>query len=372
MTISLHTLEAWVGDVQLGVISGSITADEGWAPYIQATIETPLDYDLLGILDPRTNARIKLYQTQSYGISEKLSELSVTFGGGTIANVTAAWTGDTLADISEAYFTPYNQSGVNFNYRKGYDLALRSRTINVENSIMSFELATNEAQLQDYALVETIPYTPTFFNIRSITSYVLNLIGQNLQPGATDGTVDTEAAVWLPGQSAWDYLEPLVQSLGFRLYCDGKGNWYLVEDDFTNPGTFALDATETITNASDNISRDSNLWFDAVVVTYEWVDGSGNTQLAYDIASVEGFTKVLNVKYETAYPGPGAAGRILSRTLEHGRVDDIKAVSDYRIEPSTACTIDLPGFTTLDGYISAVTWNHPDDQMTIKTRTPEV
>lgn len=372
MTISLHTLEAWVGDIQLGVIRGSITADEGWAPYIQATIETPLDYSLLATLDPRSKSRIKLYQTQSYGISEHLSVLSATFGGGTIATVTAAWTGDTLADISEAYFAPYNQSGVNYNYRKGYDLALRSRTINVENSTMTFDMATNEALLQDYALVNTIAYTPTFFNIRSITAYVLNLIGQNLQPGTTDGTVDPDSAIWLPGQSAWDYLEPLVQSLGFRLFCDEKGNWYLVQDSFTNPGTFALDATKTITSATDNISRDSNLWFDAVVVTYEWVDGSGATQLNYDIASVEGFSKVLNVTYQTAYPGPGAAARILSRTQEHGRVDDIQAVSDYRIEPSTACTIALPGFTTLAAYISAVTWNHPDDEMTIKTRTPEV
>lgn len=368
MTISAHTIEAYIGTTVLPIIDASITLDEGWSPYVQASLTTPFNASLLTALDPRNTVRVKIYVQQSYGVSELLSALSATFGSGTIATVTAAWTGDTLADISEAYFTPYNVSGVNYNYRRSFDLTLRARSIDPANSTITLELSSDEALLQDYALVSTIPYVPTFFNVREIVSETLNRIGRVLTPGAADGTIAPDAAEWLPGQTAWEYLQPLVQSVGLRLYADEKRRFYLIPDLTTNPGLVELEATDTIKNASDTISRDDDLWFDAVVITYKWVNSLGETELAYDIAANDPFSKVVHFEYETAYPGAGAAQAILDRAQNRGRTNDVQAVSDYRVTPSTACTITLTDLPLQAGYVSAVTWNYPNDEMTVKTR----
>lgn len=368
MTISLHSFEALVGNTVIPVKDASITIDETWSPYVQASFTAPLEPALLSSLDPRNKARVKFYVNQYYGESEKLSVLSATFGGGKVLNVTAAWTGDQLADVSEAYFTPYNQSGVNYNYRRGFDLTLRSRNIDIKSNEMRFEVSSDEALLQDFALVDDIPYTPTFFNVRSIVSYVLNQIGDVLQPGVIDGTVTADSAIWEPGQTAWDYLSPLLSATGLRLYNDEKRRWYLIDDTYTVPGTVTLEATGTITEATDTISRDANEWYDAVVITYTFVNDLGETIKAYDSAFIEGYSKVLHLEYDTAYPGPGAAQRILDRVTTRGRVNSVEAVSDYRVTPAQAYTLELTGFPIQDGFISAVQWNYPEDQMKITTR----
>lgn len=368
MTISLHTIEALVGNTVIPVKDASITIDESWSPYVQASFTAPLENSLLALLDPRNKARVKFFVNQYYGDSEKLSVLSSTFGGGKILNITAAWTGDTLADVSEAYFTPYNTSGVNYNYRRGFDLTLRSRNINIKANEMSFQVSSDEALLQDFALVDNLPYTPTFLNVRSIASYVLNQIGSVLQPGTLDGTVESDSAIWEPGQTAWDYLSPLLSATGLRLYSDEKRRWYLIDDTYTVPGVITLESSGTITEASDVISRDDNEWFDAVVITYTFVNELGETIKAYDHAAVEGYSKVLHLDYDTAYPGAGAAQRILDRTILRGRVNEIQAVSDYRVTTSQAFTLELTGFPIQEGFISAVQWNYPADEMSITTR----
>lgn len=369
MTISLHTVEAWVSEVTVPVISTSITMDESWSPYIQGTITTPFDATLLNSLDPRTGGRIRIYATQTYGLSELVSVLSDAFGTHTVATVTAAWNGDTVADISESYFTPFNSSGVNYNYRRRFDLAIRARTIDPASETITLEVSSDEALLQDYALVNTVPYVPTFFNVRTIVAYVLNLIGRSLVPGAADGTVAADAVRWEPGQTAWDYIQPLIQSAGLRLYSDESRRWYLIERGATNPGLVALEATGTITGASDSISRNDDLWFDAVVITYKWVNDLGVTVIDYDVAAADPFSKVVHFEYDTAYPGAGAAQLILDRATSRGRVNTVNAVSDYRVLPATACTVSLTGLPTQSGYVSAVTWNYPDDEMSVKTRT---
>lgn len=370
MTVSLHNIEAYINSTTaLSVISASITIDEGWAPYCQATLEIPFDESILPALDPRSGVRIKIYATQTYGVSELVNSLTTTFGGGTLASITSVWNGDLVSDVSAAYFTPFNTSGINHNYRRSFDLTLRSRTIDAANSVITLDIASDEALLQDYALVATIPYVPTFFDVRTITSKVLNRIGSVLTPGTTNGTIASDAATWLPGQTAWEYLQPLIQSVGLRLYADENRNWYLVTSGSITPGLVELDATDTIVGASDSISRDDNLWFDAVVITYRWTNSLGETVIAYDTAANDPFSKVVHFEYETAYPGPGGAAAILARAQTRGRTNNVSAISDYRVSPTTACTISLPSLPLQTGTISAVTWNYPSDEMTVKTRT---
>lgn len=412
MTISLHDIEAWVGTQKLDVIDASISMDESWSPYVQGQIQTVLNEDLLDDLDPRTGGRIHIYVSQAYGLSDKLSELTAAYSGDTIADVTAEWTGQTLADISATYFHPFNASfsnklstlsstyggmtiaeitanwdgltvadiserywrsypsGIYNNYRRGFDLTIRSRETNIVDGTLTMQLSSDEALLQDYALVSSLNFSPSSLQLRNIIKEVIANIGGYLVDGANDATVDASAALWAPGQNAWDYLEPLVQKAGFRLYCDERRNWFLVDDTFTQPGIVELFSQGTITNTSDNISRDNDEWFDAVVVKYVWTDLSGATIETYDTAAVEGFKKVKLIEIQSNYPGAGAAQRILDRAIARGRQLDVTAVSNYNVTPSTECDIYIVGYPTENVVVQAVTWNYPGDTMTIKTRQP--
>lgn len=412
MTISAHTIEAWVGETQLGVIDASITLDETWSPYCQASITIPLDKSLFGSIDPRTGARVRIYVNQSYGVSDKLSALTATYSGQQISDITAVWTGQTIGDLSAWYFAPYNASGSNTfatlsslygggtigdlttawsglyfwevselysrsypsgiynNYRRGFDLTVRSRRVDINNDTISLQLASDEALLQDYALVQNINFSPATTDLRTIIEGVLARIGDGLAAGTTTHTVSTDASIWPPGQNAWDYLQPMLQEGGLRLFCDERRNWFLVEDTFVQPGLVELFGNETITAASEDIERDNDDWFDAVVLKYTWVNPSGVTVISYDTASTVGFQKVKTFEYDTLYPGAGAAQRILDRALSRGIKKDVSSVSNYRVTPSTACTIYITGYPTENGLVRSVSWNFPGDVMTVNTRQP--
>ena len=411
MTVSHYTLDAWVGATQLSILTGTLTLDESWAPYAQATLELPFDAALLTKLDPRSKTRLSISATQNYGTSKTLTTLSTLFTTKTIAAATTAWAPYSLGKISAAYFSPYNIAGssklskfsslygglsvasmstaygggyvntissayftnypalINSNYRRSFDLTLRSRTIDVAAATMTLELASDEALLQDFGLVSSLPFAPGILDLRTIVQGILAQVGDYLVDGTTTAVVPTDSATWAPGVSAWDYLQPLVQAAGLRLFCDEKRNWYLVTASYVSAGTIDLREAGTMTAATDSISRDDDLWADAVVITYTWTDALGATQLAYDTASVTGYSKVKHITKERPYPGAGAAAALLARTTARGRASEVSALSNYQTTPGQACTIVLNSFTTQAAYISSVTWAHPGDEMTIKTRT---
>jgi len=369
-TVSSHNVTAFLGSTELSVERAVITLDESWAPYAQATLDIAIpDSETLEALDPRIDVRIQLYLTLDYGTSEPLATLTDQYGGtDTIAGLTTAWGGLFLYEITAQYYKPFNNFGVRDGVRRVFDLTLRSRRIEHGTSKVTLELSSDEALLQDYALVATSSQTASSSSVRSTVENVLALIGRKLRPGTLDDTYDTDAGIWEPGQTGWDYLQPIVQSAGFRLYCDEKRNWYLVEDQAEVPGSITLSATGTLTRGDDVISRDSEDWYDAVVCKYEYVDGTGNTIIEYDDASTTGFSKVLTLTFDTAKPSAGQAARILQRAQGRGRVNDVTAISDYRATPGITASISLPDTDTQIGNVSAVTWNFPDDEMDIKTR----
>jgi hypothetical protein len=410
MTISQHGIEAWAGTQRLNIISANIALDEGWAPYAQATLELPLDLQLLSALDPRIKPRVAVYVSQRYGVSDPLRYLSTRFLGKKVSDATTAFGSSTVGAISSYYFAPYNASGskglstlsslysgqrlsafsaarsgdrlseissdyfstypslINSNNGRRLDLTLRTRSIDINAATMTLELSSDEALLQDLALVSMLPFAPGILDLRLIVQGILARIGDYLNDGNTTATIPADAAIWLPGVSAWNYLQPLIQAAGLRLYCDERRNWHLVDATYIVPGSVDLRSINTITAAADTISRDENLWYDAVVITYTSINDLGETVIDYDTAAVDGYSKVFALAYDTVYPGPGAAAAVLARALTRGRLTEVTAVSSYSVTPGQAATIVLDAFPNQDAFVSAVAWSFPGDEMTVSTR----
>lgn len=369
MTVSAHNIKAYFGETELSVISAEFTLDESWSPYAQGSIEIALPEDtIVDALDPRNDISLNIELEEIFGVYKQLDTLTETFGGGTIADITTAWTGLPLSAISIRYYEQYNSYGFREAVRRSLTLVVRERVVNYVTKTLNMSLASGESLLQDYAHVSNTSYTVPTTNTRTAVGIVLGLIGATLQPGTATSTFDADAGIWEPGQTAWDFIQPIVEAGSLRLFCDEIGQWYLVEDDYNVPGSVNLSYLATVTNASDTISRDSEEWYDAVVIKYEYVDGSGNTIIAYDSASTVGFSKVLTLTYDTAYPGAGAAARILARAQGRGRVNDIRAISNYSATPGMSCSITMPNVDTQVGNVAAVSWSYPADEMTVKTR----
>lgn len=368
MTVSRHDITATIGGNDIPIIDAAITLDESWAPYAQASITAPLLEDAISdLLDPRVSPHVSITVTKSYGLADKLSTLSSQYGTEDISALTAVWDGLTVRDFSNDYYREYNPFGLRSAETRTFSLAVRERTINYLNAEMSLTLSSDEGLLQDFALVTNTNYTSPSTSVRTITQYVLDLIGADLETGTADATIPADAAVWEPGVSAWDFLEPLVQAGSLRLFCDEKRKWYLVEDNYNVTGSVNLSYLETLTEATDKISRDNVEWYDAVVIKYEYVDDTGATIVNYDSAGAPG-TKVLTLTYNSAYPGPGAALRVLQRAEGRGRVNSISAVSDYTVTPGVSCSLTMPNTDTQIGNVAAVNWSLPGDQMNITTR----
>jgi len=371
-TTSYEVNTVWVPDlvwidtsVPLVVIDASVDLDESWSPYAQARLTCAIPpLASLDAIDPRLGRRIRIRLQQTFGDSEPLSALSAAWAGTTLATQTAALADTFLNGLSATYGHPYNAFGTRASTRRSLDLVLRSREVDHANGTMYLTAASDESLLQDYGLVATTATSAGPTSVRTICAWVLGKVGLVLYPGTADGTVTD--STWLPGVSAWDYLRPLVDAVGLRLWCDDRRNFYLADPIDGTSGGLSISA-KYATQATDVIDMERD-WYDAVVITYSWRDAAGNDQTAYDTASAAGYSKVLALTYDRPYPGRGAAAAMLSRTLGRGRQQALEAVSDYSAAPGMAITVTLPNTPIQTGLLSAVSWQVPGDEMRLTPR----
>lgn len=373
MTITRHTLTARVpGFDLLPNVTGRITLDEGWSPYCQASLTLALPSDaLLDALDPRSSTppRVYLVASLAYGDGDTFADLTTQYGGLTFANLTTLYSGSTFADLTSEHTRPYNPFGTVVGQRRTFNLGVRSRRVDRQAAEVYVELASDEALLQDYALVSGSVVNPPSLTVRSAVETALSYAntGGSLTAGEGTAAIDADAAEWKPGVTAWDYVQPLVQQAGLRLWCDENRDWHLTTPTISSEGALSLSGTGTITKAEETISRDEG-WWDAVVITYEWVDGTGATQYAYDTAGDVTATKVLSLTYKRPDPGTGAAAALLTRTSRRGRKFDTEAISNYEASPGQSVSLTETGVAIQSGAVSSIEWRFPDAEMTVGTR----
>ena len=389
--ISKHTIEAAIplpeDSVPLNVLDAEVTLDESWSPYAQARLTCAIPpLGSLDDIDPRLGRRVRIRLQQTFGESEPISVLTTAWSwpglypgpdlfmpfypepaAGVrfkLADLTTVLADTFLNGLSATYGQPYNAFGTRASTRRSLDLVLRSREVDHATGTMRLAAASDEALLQDYGLVATTATSAGSSSVRAICAWVLAKVGLVLYPGSADGTVTD--STWSPGQNAWDYLRPLVDAVGLRLWCDDRRNFYLTEPIDGTAGGLSISA-KYATTATDALDRERD-WYDAVVITYRWRDAAGNDQTAYDTAAVAGYSKVLALTYDRPYPGPGAAAAMLSRVSGRGRQQTLGAVNDYSVAPGMALTITLPNAPIQTGLLAAVTWQVPGDEMRLTTR----
>lgn len=367
MTLSGLHVQARAGGVLLPADEVEVTLDESRVPFAAARLTMPYTVALADLLDPRASAvpRVLLDLAQRFSGSQPVSVLP-----GSVADLTARYGGSVSAvtyDLGEAW----NAGGFRRTRRHAFDLGVRSRRIDHLAGTLTVELASDEALLTDSGLLSATALSPAGLTVRDAVQLVLDRVAPGAALVTSEGaqTIAADAAVWAPGVSGWDYLSPLTASANLRLWCDEHRVWRLAApESIIAPGQATLAATGTVTGASDTVDRNDDLWADAVVVTYTWTDASGVRHVAYDVAGPGDASRVLHIERATPWPRAGEAAARLRKLRGRGRVLSIDAVADPEVVPAQAASLSVPGTPVQTGWVQAVTWQLPADEMTVTTR----
>lgn len=129
---------------EYGITEGSVKLDAGAVPYARASVTLPLlDDATLDYLDPRDG------------------DIRCPITGG---------------DLSGA--------------ERVFNLGLRSRTVDHQAKTVRMDLASDEALLQDYSVLDTDKGARAYqSSLRAVVNYVLGKIGAALEPGSDDANV---------------------------------------------------------------------------------------------------------------------------------------------------------------------------------------
>jgi hypothetical protein len=284
----------------------------------------------------------------------------------TLADATTRFPGLPLTYLSGLFGRPYNSFGMRATVSRRLDLGVRDLVFNHAQGTVNIKLASDEARLMDLSLLQTEPLAPAGATVRAAVEMVLAYIGAVITPGTEDGPIESDAIYWQPGQSAWDYISPLVNSAGLRLYCNENGRWHLTQPLAPVEGALTFNET-TMLEFEDQITRNED-WFDSVVVVYKWRDSSNVERTRYDIAREANATSTYTVEYNRPWPGDGAAAAILKRGRGRGRVEAVTAVSNYGATPGQTLLVTTSGRPIQTGLVTRVQWSMGTDTMQVRSR----
>ena len=374
---------------------GNVTLDESWAPYVQGSVTVPMPASL-SAFDPRLSPapRVTIVAQQDFTDADLTSAFSAQFGALTTAALTAAYGAGLTSAITAVRNRPWTAGVTRRQELRTFDLTIRHRERGPENTLV-LTLSSDEALLQDFAPLLGPPFNdeggfgagvvPALM-LSDVVAQVIALFGGTLVSTTVDralteyydgpyGTGGVYGIPWQAGVSAWDFLAPLVQLAGGRLWCDENRGWHLESPMANNDSTVAVTATETMTDFTDTITRDGD-WADAVLVKYKWVKVNGLAGSLTDYArSYAGpVSKTYVVEYDLGtrpnafVPAYGAAANLFAQVNALGRTVPVAAVNDFAAVPGGTLTATLPDTTTLSGRIAAVTWNFQSREMRVSTR----
>lgn len=375
--ISEHTAVARIvtpdGDVtDLGEVAVSLNFDEAQSPFGEASVTAslPEDETVVALIDPLTHRglRLNLEMRESIGDPVRVSEITADHGG-SIAALTAAYgPAITPQKLTDDYFTAWNVTDVRPGSTIRGSFVVTEREIDHDAQQVRFAARTDEALLWAYKLMSNSAESSGASTVRDLVNYALGKIGAALQPGPADATItETDASLWEPGVSGWEFVRGAAEAYGLVVRCDERRRWTLTDRAATRPEVVAFDA---FTQVRERVTLDDDTWADAVVMKYEWIDaatGAKRTRGAVASDTSDPF-KIVTIPRNTPYPGGNPARYWLNRLRARGRTFTLEQVSDYTLRPGMGFTASIPGTTAQVGYIESVSWSVPDDRCQITTR----
>ncbi|KKX97186.1 hypothetical protein [Microbacterium sp. Ag1] len=198
--------------------------------------------------------------------------------------------------------------------------------------------------------------------------------------GIADGSPTERRAVverprdlftWRAGVGGIDFLSPILQSQGFRLVCDEERRWTLRRDGYRASGNLNLAYAVNVIGADEEITRESQDWFDAATYSYRWRAADGTEKSADDTYALPGYTKHVRRQIDREYPGPGRAQYAVQRAHNRGRTLAVETVANWDAKADQEVLVRLDGTPIQLGTADSIEWNLSTDRMRVTSRTAD-
>ncbi|TDW51000.1 hypothetical protein EDF52_10288 [Curtobacterium sp. PhB42] len=184
-----------------------------------------------------------------------------------------------------------------------------------------------------------------------------------------------DSLVWTPGASADDFLEPILDAVGLRLFYREDGQWCLADNGYSLPGQLTVqdgsnlyEGTETVSIGEDSVDG-YPMNADAVLLNYVWTDSiTGQEKKAFDFAITPNYKRPYREEIERPFPGPGQAKHLLARLQARKYALDVIARPDFSARPGMTALISLPGSAAQTGYVEALDFDLSSAQMSVTTK----
>lgn len=369
--IDMHSARAFIRplDIEVKVKTASITLDERWSPYgqVSLTCVLPDEADREAIDLREEELRLDLRVRRDFGQPWSLADLTAA-GGNEVAGITTLLDGGPLANLTHLFYEPFNGSLERSSQTRSFDLTIVRRQFDDVTKELALEAETDEVLLLGDALAAATALDPSSTDLPTIVQSVLDRYDRTLLEAEAATVAEADATIWQVGDTAAGYVDPLLEAASLRLWCDEEGNFRVSQREGTTPGAVTLDSARLVGHR-DQMTLDPTIWADAVIIIYTWTDALDLNNTAVDWAGEQPSRAARIIRRPgVVYPGPGAAAGMLARLQGRGRVLDVEAVADYTVTPGMAASITPPDTDTQTGYVSAVTWNLPEGEMSVVTR----
>lgn len=245
-------------------------------------------------------------------------------------------------------------------------------------------LASGEVRMDaQLRLAPTAVSVASVGNVQEITDFLLDYIGAYAQwAGGTPGTVTGDAALWNPGESIAEIIDPILERWGLRVYAVSATEFGVAPiGEATGYGvisTLTINKETSLQGIRRTLAADAEYgWYNGVLIQYEYVNGAGVTVTSYDRWPPSGVhTRGLFLKRDRANPGSGAAKSIYARSTRRGLTYevDMTLIPGVNAGWDVIITDPFTGVTYSDYKLKSIESDYMTGTMSVAIQppTPEV
>lgn len=407
-TIDATVIERYSEGVLGEPIELTLTMDEAWTPRIQGTmvldsnvvaaIAAPGGSTLLGKMQGDV---VSLRLRTDFGPRFTVADLTAVHGG-SVAAVTAAH-GGTVASLTEAHTYPWNPgeeieplhvatslyggSVAAVTAAHGGALAEITKALRVPGgsylrdpseeliarlkwrritpdrkaNTVTYQLSGDEIRLHDYRRFETTTWVSTHTSLRGLVRAMLLILEVPALAPGPDITIPA-GGEWKPGQTMWDFLHPIMESVGFTLWADLDGRYHLNTDPVTT-APVALHRERNLIDFTTEIDTTRAYAGGAVV---EYTDAPDDST-KWDVYALPGAKRILHETRPGARQVAGAAEQLVNRSRTRATTGKAVTTQELRLRPLQRVQV-LSGMYPEYGTVQAVTWDYRSAETSVTLR----
>ncbi len=298
-----------------------------------------------------------------------LSEATARWGG-SVAAVTAA-VGGSVAKLTAALRQPGGSYDIPPTERRIVRVRRRKTTPNDLDGTVTLTFAGEDVRLHDFRHTGTAAYVNTSHtSLRRLVSDVLGKIAANMIEvytvqlmGGADVTIPT-GQEWKPAQTAWEFLHPILEAVGWQLYT-GLDGIYRLETRTDKPAPYGLDAARDLIDFENTTDRAAQ-FFDAAMVEYTDADEAIPSQ-RWDVYTYPGAQRIAHETRPGIKYNPGAAQALVERSRVRSTPGKAQTTVQLGLLPGHRPSWRTP-WRTEHATISSLTHTYPDAETSYELR----